>query len=219
MIIVVTMDIKNLKFISTTEACTGALTSCPTFKKSGDLSLRSNSHNELVLINKATKHDQSYKILPFGAIRAIRSLKLNHKKVKNNKQHNIMQTGVNPCNLIQIQIAKSPAPHDCRLKISTVITQSTKHKDLQVMELTSDHNLDFVVVTDTWLTNNQSDNIWLEGTCPNKDHLRMLTNNRVGWKGGSIAPIYKKEYSVKTTKNGTKSSFQYSIWSVKVRNT
>ena len=199
-IIVVTMDIKNLKFISTTEACTSALRSCPTLQKSGDLPLITYSHDELVWINKATKHDQSYKTLPFGTIRAIRSSKLNHKKVKNNKQHKIMQTGVNPCNLIQIQITKSPAPHDHRLKISTVNTQSSKQKGLQVMELVSDHNLDFVVITETWLTNNQSDNIWLEGTCLNKDHLRMLKNNRVGSKGGGIALIYKKEYSVQTTK-------------------
>ena len=75
------------------------------------------------------------------------------------------------------------------------------------MELISDHNLDLVVVTKTQLTDNQSDNIWLEGTCLNKDQLRMLTNNRVGRRGGSIALIYKKEYSVKTIKNGTKSSF------------
>ena len=37
-------------------------------------------------------------------------------------------------------------------------------------------------------------------------------------RGGGIAFIYKKEYSVKTIKIGTKSSFQYSIWSVKARN-
>ena len=93
MIIVVTTDIKNLKFISTKEACTSAPRSHPTLQKGGDLPLRTYSHDELVWINKATKHDQSYKILPFGAIRAIRSLKLDCRKVKNNKQHNIMQTG------------------------------------------------------------------------------------------------------------------------------
>ena len=37
-------------------------------------------------------------------------------------------------------------------------------------------------------------------------------------RGGGIALIYRREYSVKTIKNGTKSSFQYSIWSVKARN-
>ena len=46
----------------------------------------------------------------------------------------------------------------------------------------------------------------------------MLVNNRVEHRGGGIALIYRKEYSVKTIKNGTKSSFQYSIWSVKARN-
>ena len=46
----------------------------------------------------------------------------------------------------------------------------------------------------------------------------MLMNNRVGWKGGSTALIYKKEYSVKIIKNGPKSSFQCSVWSVNARN-
>ena len=64
-----------------------------------------------------------------------------------------MQTGVNLCNLIQIK--RPPALQDCRLNIATVNTQSIRHKDLQVSELISDHNLKFVVITKTWLTNNQ----------------------------------------------------------------
>ena len=86
------------------------------------------------------------------------------------------------------------------------------------MEVISDHKFDLVVATETWLTDSQTENIWLEGTCLNKDQLGMLVNNRVGHRGGGIALIYRKEYSVKTIKNGTKSSFQYSIWSVKARN-
>ena len=86
------------------------------------------------------------------------------------------------------------------------------------MELISDHSLDLMVATETWLTDSQTDNIWLEGTCLNKDQLRMLVNNRVRCRGGSIALIYRKEYLVKTIKNGTKSSFQYSVWAVKARN-
>ena len=177
MILALIMDTKNLKLINTTEACTSTLRLCPTSQNNGDLPLRAYSHDELSLINNATKHYQRYKILLFGAIRAIRSLKLNCKKVKNNKQHNIVQTGVNLCKLIQI--TRPPALQDCRLKTATVNTQSVRHKDLQVSELISHHNLDFVVITKTWLTNNQSHNILLEGTCLNKDHLRMLMNNRV----------------------------------------
>ena len=109
-----------------------------------------------------------------------------------------MQTVVNLCNLIQI--TRLPALKDQWLKMATVNTQSTRHKDLQVNALISDQYMDFLVVTETWLTNNQSDNIWLESTCLNKDHLRMLMKNRVGWKKGCIALIYKKEYSVKIIK-------------------
>ena len=144
MILAIIMDMKNLKFINTTEAFPSTLRSHPILQNSGDLPLRAYSHDELVLINNATKHDQRYKIVLFRAIRAIRSLKLNRKKVKN-KQCNIMQTGVNLCNLIQI--TRLQAPQDCRIKIATVNTQSIRHKDLQVSELISNHNLDFVVIT------------------------------------------------------------------------
>ena len=159
-----------------------------------------------------------YRILPFGAISEIRSPKLNCKKIKNTKQYNTMQKGENPKNLTHIQTTKTSAPHNSKLKIATVNTQSIRNKDLQVMELISDHKLDLMVATETWLTDSQTDNIRLEGTCLNKDQLRMQVNNRVRHRGGGIALIYKKEYSVKTIKNGTKSSFQYSIWSVKARN-
>ena len=57
----------------------------PYITKQWILTLRAYCHDGFVLINSATKHDQRYNILLFGAIRAIRSLKLNHKKVKNNK--------------------------------------------------------------------------------------------------------------------------------------
>ena len=85
MILAVIMDVKNLKFINTTEASTRTVRLHPTLQNNGDLPLRAYSHDELVLINNTTKHDQRYKILLFRAIRAIRSLKHNCKKVNNNK--------------------------------------------------------------------------------------------------------------------------------------
>ena len=102
-----------------------------------------------MVINKETRHNQNYRILPFGAIREIRSPKLNCKKIKNNKQYNIMQKGVNPYNLTQVQITKTSVPHNRNLKIAKVNTQLIRNKDLQVMELISDHNLDLMVVTKT----------------------------------------------------------------------
>ena len=212
------MNVKNLKIINTIEVTTNELEPAYKLFKTAEGPLRTHSHDELMVINREIRKNQKYRILPFGAIREIRSLKLNHKKIRNSKQHIIKQKGVNPDNLTHVQTKKTLEPHNSRLKIATVNTQSIRNKELQVMELISDHKLDLVVATETWLTDSQTENIWLEGTCLNKDQLRMLVNNRVGCRGGGIALIYRKEYSVKTIKNGTKSSFQYSIWSVKARN-
>ena len=217
-ILELTMIVKNLKIINTTEVTTNELELASKLFKTGEGPLRTYSHNELMVIHRETRNNQKYRILPFGAISEIRSLKLNHKKIKNSKQHITKQKGVNPDNLTHVQIKKILEPHNSKLKIAKVNTQSIRNKELQVIELISDHKLDLMEATETWLTDSQTENIWLEGTCLNKDQLRMLVNNRVRHRGAGIALIYRKEYSVKIIKNRTKSSFQYSIWSVKARN-
>ena len=106
-IIELTMDVKNLKIINTIEIASALLRLAPKLHKSGEVPLRTYSHNELMVIIRKTRYNQMYRILPFGAISEIRPLKLNCKKVKNNKQHNIMQKGINPNNLTHVQITKT----------------------------------------------------------------------------------------------------------------
>ena len=84
-IIELTMNVKNLEIFNTTETATDVLRPAPKLHKSGKVPLRTYSRNEFMVINKETRHNQSYRILPFGVISEIRSLKLNHKKIKNNK--------------------------------------------------------------------------------------------------------------------------------------
>ena len=105
-----------------------------------------------MVINRETRKNQKYRVLPFSAISEIRSLKLNCKKIKNSKQHITKQKGVNPDNLTHVQTKKILEPHNSKLKIATVNTQSIRNKELQVMELISDHKLDLMVATETWLT-------------------------------------------------------------------
>ena len=116
-IIELTMNVKNLKIIHTTKTVTDVLRPAPKLHKSGEVPLRPYSSNELMVINKETRHNQNYRILPFGAISEIRSLKLNHKNIKNNKQHNIRQKGVNHNNLTHIQFTKTSEPHNSKGQI------------------------------------------------------------------------------------------------------
>ena len=56
-------------------------------------------------LNAVVEHDQRLRTLPFGAIRKIRELRLNHKKTKSSKHKRkiIRQTGINTKNIVQIQ--------------------------------------------------------------------------------------------------------------------
>ena len=80
-----TMNVKNLKIINTIEVKTDVPKLVPKLHKSGEVpqrtsSLRTYSHDEPMVINQETRINQMYRILPFGAISEIRSLKLNCKK-------------------------------------------------------------------------------------------------------------------------------------------
>ena len=121
-ILELTMNVKNLKIINTIEVITDTLKLVPKLHKSGEIPLRTYSCNELMVINRETRNNQMYRILPFGVISEIRSLKLNCKKIKNTKQQNTMQKGVNPNNLIHVQTKKILEPHNSKLKIATVNT-------------------------------------------------------------------------------------------------
>ena len=72
-IIELTMDVKNLKTIKTIETATDVLRSALKLHKNGEVHLRTYSCNKLMVINKETRHNQIYRILPFGVI-----VKLDH---------------------------------------------------------------------------------------------------------------------------------------------
>ena len=65
-ILELTMNVKNLKIINTIEVTTDVSKLVPKLHKSGEVPLRTYSHNELMVINRETGNNQMYRILPFG---------------------------------------------------------------------------------------------------------------------------------------------------------
>ena len=143
-------------------------------------------------------HDRRYKILPFGCIETIRNLKLNAKPSARRKtQHcRIQQYGVKRANLITI---KKSQHHDPNVIIATVNAQSVRTKELQLSELSKDHALDILVVTETWLNN--KDKIWCNSTSLN--NLQNLHfRHRTKGKGGGLMLICKPSIKVTTLQKG-----------------
>ena len=69
----------------------------------------------------------------------------------------------------------------------------------------------YLVITDTWLQNLQSDNIWLEQSVLNKDGLQMDVINRSKGRGGGLALISNATLNMKRLMHGSTRSFEYGV--------
>ena len=93
------------------------------------------------------------------------------------------------------------------ITLGTINIQSIKSKELQIIDLLEDYSLDALIVTETWLTNNEIDTQWLETTPLNRNPYSLIHANRPNGRGGGLALITKKCYTVKEVKNGSYPSF------------
>ena len=105
----------------------------------------------LKAIRENCKHAVHAKILPFGALRKIRQLRINRNPIKAQVQGRtvIQQTGHNPTNLRYPLNTKANSTTNIIGAICNV--QSLKAKELLVSDLIRDYSLDFVVVTECGL--------------------------------------------------------------------
>ena len=139
-------------------------------------------------LNTANQHDYRLKILPFGAIKTIRKLRINHKrKSKHKKRTRIIrkQHGINCKNLTRVKKEGIKTP--VNFTIATCNVQSLRNKELQVSELIHDYSIDAIVLTEAWLNN--KDKHWKDVTELNKHNLQLLTSDRQSGRGGGIALI------------------------------
>ena len=102
--------------------------------------------------------------------------------------------------------------------LGTINIQSIKRKELQLLELLEDYSLDALIITDTWLTNNDTDTQWLETTPLNRNPYSLIQANRPNGRGSRLALITKSCYTIKEVKNGSYPSFEHATWEFNVRN-
>ena len=161
------------------------------------------------------QHDQQLRTMPFGTLDRIRKLQLNNKPTKSklHLRHHIHQYKINTNNLIRIK--NNGYKVDSRIIFATCNKQSLHYKELQVSQLIYDYSLDFLVLTETWLNNYHHN--WKDTTILNRDNLKLCTANCKAGKGGGLALIHKAQYPVKTISSGTKASFEYAVWELRIK--
>ena len=87
------------------------------------------------------------------------------------------------------------------LTLNLLNAQLINNKELVLYGQLVHHDVDISILTETWLSKNDSDTTWLQYTVLNKVPYQMLTSNRTGRKGGGVALIVKSHLRVKQTGN------------------
>ena len=191
-------------------------------------SLEDKSNNSLTYdpsvlktICRNTKHDQQYKILPFGAITRIRDLKINNRLSRKNAQPRIRHTpaGINYRNLIQVELNKNNGIiHDTQLRIGTINIRSIKKNDQVLLREIIHSNLDIIIVTEFWLKDTEVDRNWVQGCDFNRSPFQCHHADRRGKTGGGLMLICKSTMDVKEIQSQNTRSFEHASWSVSINN-
>ena len=80
-------------------------------------------------------------------------------------------------------------------------------------------NIDFTMLTETWLKNTDEDMAWVSTSDLNNDNLRLDTVNRNNKQGGGIALLHKKEYNTTKLETGLQlDMIEHGVWSTTVKN-
>ena len=130
-------------------------------------------------------HDQWDRILSDHTCKSIRSLRINKKRKRGSKcglkTKNIeLFRSVNLSNLIKIDINNLPhnQADQKTIKLSTINVQSVKNKDLILHQDICENKTDLCILTETWLTDSDTDKVWTSYTSLNNKNLRMDTSTR-----------------------------------------
>ena len=138
-------------------------------------------------IKHVTERDNRYKQLPFGTVKTVCELKLNRRKrgsrggqsrnvdpVMFKKPMGVVRKNHRPLPYTSYKVSK----HTGKLWLLLMITQSIRNKEDIQSDYMRSEAMDVVIATETWLTNNDRDVVWLESKWFVKDGYQISVRNK-----------------------------------------
>ena len=169
-------------------------------------------------IKNMVKLDARYSRIPFQTIYLARKLKINKWSSKLDLQHRpIKQNKINTKNLVKIDVTSNDQTITNNLRIATINTRSIKNKIDLVIENSELESIDILAITETWLTDSQEDQAWVQ-TSGLLDHdYSFHMHNRTGQIGGGLGLWHRKEYQARRIDhNHNYTTLEQAGWSIQL---
>lgn len=98
------------------------------------------------------------------------------------------------------------ANHAFNTSMALLNIRSLVGKSFLINDFIIKHNLDFIFLTETWLSVNNSDTVLIESAPPG---FIFINEARIHRKGGGVAILYKETLQCKKMSCGIFNSFEY----------
>ena len=131
-------------------------------------------------------------------IRGIKVIASNRIEVEGTRYALEHAAGVNRNNLISIPHAPQQLNHEQRqqpLKFFLLNVRSIRKKTLLLRDYIVEHDIDLLAITETWLTDDSSDEFYCRDICPEGYKIEQLPRNYAD--GGGVALVYRRCFKVK----------------------
>ena len=141
---------------------------------------------ELSALRAINHARQNKHVLPFGLVRSVHALKINknRRKIKTWKpgSSKYRLRGINCSNLIEIttDFEELKFFHTTKVKLGLINAQLMKNKETTLLDHITENDLDFLIITETWLTDSIADFQWKTTSQLTTKPLRLLFQNRDG---------------------------------------
>lgn len=187
-------------------------------EQQGQRSPQNYSREELFALGKHVKQDFRLRIIQPSAVKNIRRLQLNKRGKRGGRKiryHNfeLLESARIPVQTSGIKTCKK------KLQLVTLNAQSIKNKMDKITTYLHDIKADLCVITETWLQDTETDKIWLDTQCLGDLNYGIKLNNKKENKGGGIALLFNSRYKILRSTKCNKSTFQATLWSMKIGTT
>lgn len=134
-------------------------------------------------------------------------------KIKNNTE--TKRSGVNSSNIIPISFNNSPPLELLLLNVRSICNSGIKNKPVLINDYITDHQLDIIALTETWIKPTTCGSTLAAITPPgySLDHVPRPG----GGRGGGVALIYRDSFKVKRICTPTFTSFEHMSQSLSYR--